>query len=45
VIKKFIQNQFETVFGKNSEEILFIYVGKQLDFEKTFAEEFVEDLS
>jgi hypothetical protein len=31
LIKDFVENQFNAKFGKTSEEVFFIYVGKQLD--------------
>lgn len=33
------------VFGQNSEDVFLVYTGKQLDVNKTFEEEFVEDES
>ena len=42
-IKDFINEKLFEAFGQNCEDIFLVYTGKQLDVQKSFHEEFVED--
>ena len=42
-IKEFINTKFFECYNQNEEEIFLVYTGRQLDINKTFLDEFVED--
>jgi hypothetical protein len=44
-IKDFINGKMYECFNQNSDEVFLVYTGKQVDINKTFYEEYVEDES
>ena len=42
-IKDFINSKLYECFNQSTDEIFLVYTGKQLDINKTFLEEYVED--
>jgi hypothetical protein len=45
VIREFLEKEFFITFGKKSEDISLVFVGKKLDLKKRFIDELVEDNS